>query len=251
MPSISPIENYLVTLPDSVKGLNTAWASNTTLTVSAGICRDSTNTFDMTLAATATISAAAIGANGLDTGTLGASTYYYVFIIGSSIGSAATACLISTSATQPYMPKGYDIFRRIGVVLTDGSSHFLKFYQTGSYSAKRYQYDALVPFSAITSATWVAQSLTAAIPPVAQIALMNAAYTPAVAGNGFGVRPTGSSVSVTYAPIQGTGVVAAKAQTLPYFEVTPLLSSGNLSIDVIVTSSDSLVLGVIGFIDSI
>lgn len=68
------------------------------------------------------ISGASAGANGLDTGTIAASTWYYVFVIWNS-GTNTTAGLISLSATAPTLPAGYAYFARIGAILTDGTAN--------------------------------------------------------------------------------------------------------------------------------
>jgi len=68
-----------------------------------------------------------VGANGLDTGSLAASTCYHVFAIGKP---GSTAAFASTSLT-PTLPATYTQARRIGSVITDSSSHILGFSQFG------------------------------------------------------------------------------------------------------------------------
>ena len=69
-----------------------------------------------------TISGASAGANGIDTGTIAASTWYYLFVIWNS-GTNTTAGLMSLSPTAPTMPAGYAYFARCGAVLTDGTAN--------------------------------------------------------------------------------------------------------------------------------
>lgn len=69
-----------------------------------------------------TISGASAGANGLDTGTIAVSTWYYLFVIWNS-GSNTTAGLMSLSATAPTLPAGYDYFARCGAILTDSTGN--------------------------------------------------------------------------------------------------------------------------------
>ena len=59
--------------------------------------------------------------NGLDTGSLIASTYYYVFAIYNSTTSSV-ATLSSLSPTAPTLPTGYTYFRLIGLFRTNSSS---------------------------------------------------------------------------------------------------------------------------------
>lgn len=75
-----------------------------------------------------TISTASTGANGLDTGTVAASTFYSVWAIYNA-GSATTAGLLSLSATSPTLPSGYTYQVRLGWVLTDGSANLWRFIQ--------------------------------------------------------------------------------------------------------------------------
>lgn len=66
-----------------------------------------------------TISMVASGANGLDSGTVSAATWYYIYVIynGSTI-----AGLASTSATSPTLPAGYTYFARVSAIRTGGAS---------------------------------------------------------------------------------------------------------------------------------
>jgi hypothetical protein len=123
-------------LRDYIAGLtlsNDSGAPNTIIDVSAGQATDSTNSKTMTLTAfTKTTGAFATGTGngGLDTGTVAASTWYHVFLISNS-GATTFDALLSKSATAPTMPSGFTLFRRVGSILTDGSSHILAFVQDG------------------------------------------------------------------------------------------------------------------------
>jgi len=103
--------------------------------VAAGEARDSTNakTLSLTASITKQIDATwAVGTNagGLDTGSVAADTWYHVWLIMRSDTGVVDA-LFSTSASSPTMPTNYDYKRRIGAVLTDGSSNILGFSQMG------------------------------------------------------------------------------------------------------------------------
>lgn len=100
----------------------------------AGVCRDDSNTDDMVLSAiTKQIDAAwSVGDNagGLDTGSVTTDTWYHLWVIKRSDTGVVDA-LFSTSATSPTMPTNYDKKRRIGAVLTDGSSNIIAYLQVG------------------------------------------------------------------------------------------------------------------------
>src|SRR5512138_2070013 len=121
--TLSPVENSFAYLPDSVYGFNISWLSNTTLTVSAGFCRDSTLIFDIIDTTADTINAAINGLNGLDTGTFAASTAYAVYKVYDPSGRLPTGSMISLSFSAPLLPTGYAKYRRIGTAITDGSTH--------------------------------------------------------------------------------------------------------------------------------
>lgn len=115
-------------------GLGMTWASTTTFTVAAGVATDSTNVIAMTLgsALTKSTSAWAVGTGngGLDTGAIAATTWYHVYLIRRS-DTGVVDVLFSTSASAPTMPTNYGQKRRIGSVLTNGSSQFVKWIQDG------------------------------------------------------------------------------------------------------------------------
>lgn len=77
-----------------------------------------------------TLNPASSGANGLDTGTLAASTWYSIWVISNG---STVAALASLSATAPTMPSGYTHKARVGWVRTDatGNKYPLSFIQNG------------------------------------------------------------------------------------------------------------------------
>ena len=70
--------------------------------------------------------------NDLDTGSLAASTWYYIWAI---YNGTTMAGLASTSQTAPTMPANYTTAytRLIGVAKTDANAHFLVFVQQGNH----------------------------------------------------------------------------------------------------------------------
>jgi hypothetical protein len=232
-----------------VNNLKVTWASNTTLTLGTGVCRDSTNTFDMTIAATKTINAATTGINALDTGTFAASKCYAVHVVGDSSGYSTTGALLSLSATAPTLPTGYDIFRRVGWAFSDGSTHFLLLHHVGNGSTKQFFYDE--PVSALsggTSATFAAVALTEKVPAIAKLpVLLQLDLTPNAANDAGYVRMGGSSATngaVMY------GSVAAKKSSQGLTVVSDLVTAAP-TIEYKVTASGSLNALILGFTDYI
>src|SRR6478609_5307230 len=106
-----------------INGLQLAYLTGTTMTVSAGRCSNSTNVNDISVglplnvAATqtgvlpvaagtgaVTINTAATGAAGLDTGAMANNTFYAVYAIGDSYGINDGSAIISANLTAPLLP---------------------------------------------------------------------------------------------------------------------------------------------------
>jgi len=159
----------------SFKNLSLAWASNSTATISADqICLENTaGTTHKVRATSLTLNTGASGANGLDTGSLASSTWYYVFVIYNP-STRTQACLMSASSISPTMPSGYFYKARVGAFRTDGSGHIIGFSQKG----RRAQYlvgsnCANLPIlisgssGSISTPTWTAASVSNFVPPTA------------------------------------------------------------------------------------
>lgn len=224
-------------------------ASNTTLTLAAMLCRDSTDAFDILLPSSVTINAAVNGVNGLDTGTFAASKCYAVFVISDSAGFNAPKGLISLSSSAPVMPTGYDILRRVGWAFSDGSTHFLKVWVCGTGSTRQYFFDE--PVSAIsggTSATFLGVDLSNLVPAVDNLQVkLQLDLTPNAANDAGYVRAGGSSATngaVMY------GSVAAKKSSQE-LDVVAKLVTGAPTIEYKVTASGSLNALILGFTDYI
>ena len=72
-----------------------------------------------------TLSTAVSGAGGLDTGTIAASTFYYVYTV---VSSNAVKLVASTSVTSP---TGFTQYKKVGAFYTDSSSNIFKAYFFG------------------------------------------------------------------------------------------------------------------------
>jgi hypothetical protein len=189
--------------PGYVGGLNVVWASTTTLTINTGVTRDSTNAQSLFLTSTKTITSTTSGAGGLDTGSVAASTLYYVYLI---FGASGYAGLYSLSASSPTMPSGYTYFRRLGATRTDGSSHFIPYISTPGNSIRIIQYDAVkstvLALNGGASTTFASVSLSLYMPSTSQCVILNSAIpapASAVSSEIF-FRATGSSLTATTTP---------------------------------------------------
>lgn len=126
-----------------ISGFLPAITGNTTITLTAGTCTDSSSHNYIFSSSSISIDTAIAGAGGLDTGSLAASTLYAILVIDSSIALAqglsnSTGVVngmitLASTDTSPTLPTkvisgtlyGYDEYRVVGYALTDASAHFL------------------------------------------------------------------------------------------------------------------------------
>lgn len=245
-------------------GMRLTYATASTFTVSQGAARDSTNLNDIVLAlppqndgtpiSTAfTLSTALNGAGGLDTGTIAASTFYYVFVIASSQNShinlppspieslavppfttpdlsapvvqdgyyVQANVMLSLSRTAPLLPYGFDMFRRIGGVSTDSSSNLRPFIQTGFGKERRMHYQtAIAPGTAATAGTTTYASIGTLVTLVPQIScevFVDCSIVGATIGNGLFLAPFGNTAGgdVTRMSAASTSLVTLAQLTCP------------------------------------
>ena len=230
-----------------VDGLEMAWTADETISIAAGRARDSSDVNDIIVDAALSGSNIVAGVNGLDTGTVAASTMYAVYVIGSSLGVVSPAGLMSlASSATPTLPFQYDEYRRIGWVLTDGTSDNLLFWQYGSDKTRQYYYDVgISELSGGSSATYAAVDLASSVPPIATNVIMDVAYTPNGATDVAEFLPFGSSATNGIVRF-GYGVAGAQVGQA----VIPCqLDSGVPKIQYKVTSGDALTLLTSGFYD--
>lgn len=174
---------------------NNATTPLTKLDISAGSCLDSTSTFQITTASSITINSAYVGLNGLDTGTLAASSVYAIYLVFDPVTNNTPGAMMSLSVSSPLLPLGYSAFRLIGFATTDSSSNFLKGYWSAGNSASRsFTYDApqATSITAGSAIAYTAVSLATLVPNVAaQQVSMNVSLVPSVAGQTLKLQPTG------------------------------------------------------------
>lgn len=169
-----------------VNGLRLIYATNTSIGVSEGAARNSTNVADIILQESVVVDAQNIGVNGIDTGSLVANAYYAVYIIGDSTDNYPGAIVISLSSNNPYLPLGYDMYRRIGWVKTDGLAHIAPFEQMGLDQVRKYYY--AVPINILTNGSATTFTLTGVgssvpLPLTTREILVSLTYTPSAATN--------------------------------------------------------------------
>jgi hypothetical protein len=113
------------------KHLQHSWVSNTTtaLTFDQMLLQNSSHVAFLANTGSLTLNTATSGANGLDTGSLAANTWYYVYVI---YNGTTVSCLMSASSTAPTLPSGYTFSSGpISAVYLDGSKNIIGFTQFG------------------------------------------------------------------------------------------------------------------------
>lgn len=243
-----------------IQGLGLSFASNTTLTVATGQCRDSQNAFDIFINAPLTINFAVNGANGLDTGTFAANKCYAIYIVADSSNFNAPVAIASLNTTNtPVFPQAtqaggvYNLIKRIGWWTSNGSTHlYATLAQTILYHGTRYyQYNTPVTVGSITTATSLTEQayLTA---PADTLITLTGTYTPATVANTVKLSPVSTSgTGITVCE----GIVVSVAHNIgPINLVTTndATTTTEGAFWIICTSaSDALVLNVAGFYDTL
>lgn len=193
-----------------INGFGISRGTTISLVASPGAARDSTNTNDIISNGFITAFGNIVGTNGCDVATFVPSRFYAVYIIGDSNLYNPTALLFSLNNVSPVMPHGYDMFRRIGWILTDGSSEIRVFHQYGSSNDRIYYYDAgIIALTAGNAIAFTAVDLFTSVPPIQTAVTFDVSYTPTAAANIAEFNPFGSTLTAGIVRF-GYGVVAAQ-----------------------------------------
>lgn len=228
-----------------VNGLKLSYATTTTLTVATGQCRNSSDVNDIFINSAVTINSAVAGAGGLDTGTIANSTFYAVYALGDSTEYNDGSAILSTSFTAPSLPAGYDMYKRIGAVLTNGSAQFLPFQQVGEDRNRWVIYDTLISeLSGGNATTFTDVDLATSVPLSATLVMLQANMTPATADNQLKLRRNGSSS--TNGSVQVYGSVATKVSSSQV--IVPCDSSAVIEY-LVSNGSDAATLLTAGYLD--
>ena len=208
-----PYSSFIPFYTNGLKISNDATTPNTLVDIAIGSTLDSTGTFQISLTSPIVANIAVNGLNGLDTGTVAASTVYAIYLVADPVTNQPSGCILSTSLTGPLMPFGYSAYKLIGYITTDSMSHFLLGYWTsGNNGSRLFMYDApqATAVTAGAATSYTAVSLAKWVPAINLTPVwIYSSYVPATAGNTLKMQPfvgTGDAITVT-------GQVATKAMT--------------------------------------
>lgn len=174
------------------------------------------NTLRAVSSSTFTINTGTTGANGLDTGTLGASTWYYIYLIATPGGTLAG--LMSTNSSTPTMPSGYTYKALLGAAVTTGSSIFQAAFVQLDKTVWIALQNVFTNKAVTTINTYQSQSLSTIVPPIAKS--WSGIFGTSVTGNGAQLRVAGD--------VNGTGAkqltveLAASSVFQTYFNAAPI-----------------------------
>lgn len=201
---------------------NNSGTPNTQLDVAASVVvmADTSNITVTATSVSITINAGTTGANGIDTGALGANTWYYVWLISDG---TTTAGLLSLSSTAPTMPVGYTYKVRLSEFRTGSSSTFLRLQTRGNFTQYKVvaasttpnlpiMSSASVAVGSTTIPTWVSVSTSNYVPPTAnRIKLMAGTITGSAAimiapNNSYGAINSSSNPPYAYSNVIGGAV---------------------------------------------
>jgi hypothetical protein len=207
-----------------INGLNLLWGDDDTIIVTSGRCRDSSNVNDIILSSAITIEAANNGAAGLDIGVLGNNLLYAVYAIGSSFNPSLQSAILSLSATQPLLPSGYDMYRRVGFVRTNGTADILEFQQVGAGSDRTMYYAVSIATDIVAgnSAAYADVDLGTTAPSAASSLILDVTFTPTAADDTVNLKPKGSSsvkglafMSGAVGGVAETGILVCPCDSTP------------------------------------
>lgn len=248
-----------------IQGLNISIASTTMLAIAPGQARDSTDNIDMPVSYPnlqgavlpavqfqnympgLLINSAVVGANGLDQGTIAASTQYAVYLIGDSRGYLPVAGLLSlTSNSAPKLPAGYDSLRLLGFQATTGSSTFVYTTSKPQNYVNQLTYINQPPVSVLAggnATTFTAIDLTTggAVPTTTLqniVVRLLVTFIPGAANDVVQFRNTGSTSTANLRNI--VGLTAGVAQT-QYLTLIAGVGASKPEIDYLVSSASDAV----------
>lgn len=210
-------------------------ASVSTLTAIASelVLTDATGGQKVFALFSSTINIATAGANGLDTGSEAASTWYHIWAIAKTDGTKAF--LLSTSSSAPTMPVGYTYKGYVGAIFNNASSDFVLLNQRGNLVVAHGTSGVFTVLSGGTAGSLTAIDLSLYTPTTARVANISINQTRAlttgpinaivtsdnqgVVGVGFIQAYLGSGAPGQQVRGQG-GVIMKTPQTVYYSDLT-------------------------------
>ncbi len=136
--------------------------------ISAGSIIDSTGVYQLNSSAVIHVDITENGLNGLDSGSVAASTVYALYLVADPVTQQPDGAMLSLSSSGPLMPFGYSAWALLGYVTTASDSDILLGYWSAGNSSRRlFTYDApILALNAGAATSYTGVALTAFVPPV-------------------------------------------------------------------------------------
>ena len=202
----------------AIDGFALSWVDVSTVQIGTGVARDSADAYNIELTSTQNVAiTGGTGINKLDTGTE-ANSWYAVWVVS---GPSGTGGLLSTSATSPTLPAGYDVSkRRIGWVYNHSDNDIQGFLQTGTGRDRTLWHNETITDytkildAATSNGVWSGAVDCSSRVPTTAHTMMALAYSVSGSANAGRIKPTDFLASVS-----DTGsTFSATAQSQSKFE---------------------------------
>lgn len=242
----STVTNHTNSFKSTITGLVVQYNTSNRVLIKPGSCRDDSNTELMEVTSDLTVDISTSGANGLDTGTEAASTWYYVWLIKNT-STGTVAGLFSASSTAPTLPSGYNKKRLLPIaVRNDGSNNFIPFQVGEGWPFKpTIYYDVAFSTSGAVGTTNIlnggaATSFTTVgcgtfVPPISTKAELSLVNNGTVAGT-LSVRKTGATHNGKTATLvngyASPGTLSALFNSSQQFDYSTSTASATWRIDI-------------------
>lgn len=195
----------------TIHGLVVSYSNANQVQIGMGNFRDDTNVQTFTVGSPITVSINTSGANGLDTGTESANSWYYVWMVGKTDGTVAG--LLSLSSSSPTLPSGYTLKRLLPMAIRNDASSVIcpfmvtqgwPFRPTVIYTDANTGGSPYQVLSGGTATSFTSVSTTSMVPPVARACLLWSQLARTGSGTiNAAVRQSGSSASVMLGVVDG------------------------------------------------
>jgi hypothetical protein len=185
-----------------IENMGLQYVSASSVKIAPGSCRDSADSYDIVVSADITLSLAASGVNGLDTGSETIDTPYAGFVIADSTGVNPVRGVLSINSTTPTLPAGYDVYRRVGWCQNDGSSNIIQYNLIiTSMQTREVRYDVDEQVTEVltggtSSGAYSTVDLSGLCPPTSRNADLLISYDGTIDGEHVRVRWVGSAVAI-------------------------------------------------------
>jgi len=190
-----------------LNGLNLKFVSSNVIKIAAGSCTNSNTENVINLISDVFVSTLVSGLGGLDTGTIESNTFYAVYVVASSFSPEvqinsesyeenpypAVGVLSLASNAYPYINYPYNMFRRVGYVLTDSNADIIGFVQTGNSLDRKMMYNEPVTVLVNgSSASFAEVTISSAVPNPNLDVFCLSVFNPTEVGSELVLNPYGS-----------------------------------------------------------